>query len=88
LSIGCLEFGDISLICLEFLRSTTSERQYIDREYYVLLAFEIAKFVSLPVSGAQREVRRRITNLQVSFDGRRLLGQCDNAKHGKQHNAY
>ena len=41
LRVGGFEFGDISLIRLQLLRSTTSERQYIDRKYDVLLSFEI-----------------------------------------------
>jgi hypothetical protein len=42
LRVGGLEFGDISLIRLQFLRSTTCERQYVNREYDVFLAFKIA----------------------------------------------
>ena len=42
LRVGGFEFGDISLIRLQFLRSTTGERQYVDREYDVFLPFEIA----------------------------------------------
>ena len=42
LRVVVLEFGDISLIRLQFLRSTTGERQYVNRKYDVFLAFEIA----------------------------------------------
>src|SRR5262249_29295714 len=41
LSVGCVEFGDISLIRLHLLRSTTGKRQYIDCEYDVFLTFKI-----------------------------------------------
>ena len=52
LSFVCFEFGDISLIRLQFLRSTTCEREHVDREYDVFLPFEIAELVDLSVSGA------------------------------------
>jgi len=42
LSFITFEFGDISLIRLQFLRSTTGEGQHINREHDVFLAFEIA----------------------------------------------
>ena len=37
-----LEFGDISLIRLQLLRSTTCKGQNVKSQHYVLLAFEIA----------------------------------------------
>ena len=83
LGVGGIEFGDISLIRLQLLRSTTGERQYINRQYDVLLSFEIAELVNLSIGGAQRKIRGLVTNLQVCF-GWRLLGQCDDAKHNKQ----
>jgi hypothetical protein len=42
LSIIRFEFGDISLIRLHFLRSTTGERENINSQYDILLAFEVA----------------------------------------------
>ena len=42
LSFGIFELGDISLIRLQFLRSTTCESEHIDREHDILLALEIA----------------------------------------------
>lgn len=42
LGFGGFEFGDISLIRLQLLRSTTGECQHIDRQHDILLAFEIA----------------------------------------------
>ena len=38
LRVGLLEFGDISLIRLQFLRSATGEGQYIKGQYHVLLS--------------------------------------------------
>ena len=88
LSIGRFEFGDISLIRLQFLRSTTGERQHINRQHDVFLAFEVAQLVSLSVSGTKREVRSRVTDFQVCFGRSWLLGQRGNVKHSKQHNGY
>ena len=84
LCLVAFKFGDISLIRLQLLRSTTGERQNVNSKYDVLLAFEVAKLVRLSVGGAQREVRGRVTHLQMCFD-RWLLGQCDNAKQGDQY---
>jgi hypothetical protein len=84
LSVIRFEFGDISLIRLQFLRSTAGECQHINRQHDVFLTFEIAQLVRLSVSGAKREVGRRVTNLQMCFDWR-LLAQCDYAKDGKQY---
>ena len=63
LSFGGFELGDISLICLQFFRSTAGEREYIYCEYDVFLAFEIAELVGLAVGSAKGKVWRRITDL-------------------------
>jgi hypothetical protein len=42
LSVGSFEFGDISLIRLQFFRSTTGEGQDIEGKHYIFLTFEIA----------------------------------------------
>ncbi len=86
LSLVGFEFGDISLIRLQFLRSTTGKGEHIDRQYDVFLTFEIAQFVLLSVSGAQREVRSFVSDLQVRVWWGWLLGQCDNAQHAQQRN--
>jgi len=46
LCVSGFEFGDISLIRPHFPRSTTGERQHVKREHDVLLAFEVAQFVT------------------------------------------
>jgi len=84
LGVVAFEFGDISLIRLQLLRSTTGERQYIDRKYDVLLSFEITQLVSLSIGGTQRKLRGLVTDFQVCFRWSWLLGQCDNTKHSKQ----
>jgi hypothetical protein len=86
LSLVCFELGDISLIRLQFLRSTAGEGEHIDRQYDIFLTFEIAQLVGLAVGGAKREVGSFVSDLQVCFGWSRLLSQCDNAKHGKQRN--
>jgi hypothetical protein len=52
LGFGCFEFGDISLIRLQFLRSTTGECEYIHRQHHILLAFEVAQLVSISIGRA------------------------------------
>jgi hypothetical protein len=84
LRVGGFEFGDISLIRLQFLRSTTGERQYVDRKYDVFLPFEIAQLVSFSVGGTQRKLRSLVTDFQMCFRWSWLLGQCDSTKHSKQ----
>jgi len=86
LSLVCFEFGDISLIRLQFLRSTTGKGEHIDRQYDIFLTFEIAQLVLLSVRGAKREVRSFVSDLQVCVWWSWLLGQCDSTKHGKQRN--
>ena len=45
LSIGSFEFGDISLIRLQFFRSTTGKSQHIEGEYDVLLPLKVAELI-------------------------------------------
>ena len=42
LSFVIFEFGDISLIRLQFLRSTTGKGEHVDRQDDIFLTFEIA----------------------------------------------
>ena len=42
LSLISFELGDISLIRLQFLRSTTGKGEHVDRQYDIFLTFEIA----------------------------------------------
>jgi hypothetical protein len=86
LSLVCFEFGDISLIRLQFLRSTTGKGEHIDRQYDIFLTFEITQLVLLSVGGAKREIRSFVSDLQVCMGWSWLLGQCGNAKHGQQRN--
>jgi hypothetical protein len=52
LGIGSFEFGDISLIRLQFLRSTTSKGQHIEGQHYIFLSLEVAQFH--PLAGSAR----------------------------------
>ena len=45
LCVGRFEFGDISLIRLHFLRSTTGESQNIEGKHDVFLALEVTELV-------------------------------------------
>ena len=84
LRVGGFEFGDISLIRLQFLRSTAGKRQDVDRQYDVLLSFKIAQLVGFSIGGAQRKFRSFVTDFQVCFRWRCLLGHSDHAQHNKQ----
>lgn len=85
LSVSCFKFGDISLIRLQFFRSTTGKRENIDRQHDILLGFELTKLVSLAIGGAQCEIRRLIANLQVCFWRRRLLRQRAGSEYDQQY---
>ncbi len=52
LSVGSIEFGDISLIRLKFLRSTTGEREHVGCDHHVLGTLKIAQLVGLAVRSA------------------------------------
>ena len=86
LSLVSFKFGDISLIRLQFLRSTAGKGEHINRQHDILLTFEIAQLVSLAVGGAKRKVRSFVSDLQVCMWWSWLLGQCRNAKHAEQRN--
>ena len=45
LCVGRFEFGDISLIRLHFLRSTTGEGQHVNGQHDVFLALEVTELV-------------------------------------------
>jgi hypothetical protein len=46
LCVGTIEFGDISLIRLHFLRSTTGESQYVERQHDILLSLEVTELIT------------------------------------------
>jgi hypothetical protein len=84
LSFVSFELGDISLIRLQFLRSTAGKGEHINRQHDIFLTFEIAQLVRLAVGGAQGEVRSLVSDLQVCMWWRWLLGQRRNAKQAQQ----
>jgi len=77
LRVGSFEFGDISLIRLHFLRSTTGKSKHIKGEHDVLLAFEVAQLESqAPAvrahgSAGKRKVRRFVADFQIGVRRRR-----------------
>jgi len=48
LRVVSFEFGDISLIRLHFLRSTTGECEHIECQHHIFLAFKITQLVAHP----------------------------------------
>ena len=71
------EFGDISLIRLHFLRSTTGKSKDVKGEHHILFALEVAQLIThaslvRPNDRAwQSEVRRGLPNLQIGVRRRR-----------------
>ena len=61
----CFELGQISLIGLEFLRSTAGKCQDVEGEDDVFLAAIIAQLHLLPFVAEKREIRRNVAHLQV-----------------------
>jgi len=72
LCICSFEFGDISLIRLQFFRSTTGKGEHIEREYHVFRALEVVKVNLLAFSIGKREVGSGLAHLQMR-PGRRGL---------------
>jgi hypothetical protein len=64
LGIGLFEFGDISLIRLELLRSASRESQNIERQDHVLLAPKIAQLDDPAFLVGKREFRSLVPNLE------------------------
>ena len=64
LSSGGFEFGDISLIRLEFLRSTTGKSEHVKSQHHVL-ALEVAQLDLLAILVAHGEVRGLVAHLQM-----------------------
>jgi len=73
LSIVAFEFGDISLIRLQFLRSTTGECQHIKGQHHILFSFEIAEFHFFAGGAGKCEIRRGVANFQSRLRRDRLL---------------
>ena len=71
LCVGSFEFGDISLIRLHLLGSTTSESKYVKGEHDILFPFEVAELVSHgfaigPHNGAgQGKIRGRVADFEI-----------------------
>lgn len=59
-----LEPGNISLICLEFLRSPGRERLDVEGQHYTFLASKVAQAHRVAVLIGQGEIRRAVTRPQ------------------------
>ncbi len=55
-----LEFGEASLVRLEFLRSGGGIRQNVEREHNIFLSAEVAQPYNPAVLIAQREIGRAV----------------------------
>jgi len=79
LGVVGFEFGDISLIRLQFLRSTAGEGEHVEGQHSVLLAAEVSKVDRLAILVGQGEVRGEVAYFETR-DRRlrrcgRLLGE-------------
>ncbi len=61
-----LEFGNIRLIRLQFLRSATGEGEHVKGEHDVLLTSKIAELDRLPRSIGERKIRCLVADFQIS----------------------
>jgi len=67
LCTGLLKLGDISLIRLEFFRSTRRARPYVKGQDDGLLTAEVTEPYCFPILVLKREVRRAVSNLQLGL---------------------
>jgi hypothetical protein len=74
LRVALLEVGNISLICLQFLRSTAGKSQHVKGERDVLLSTEIRELDGLSVRVGEGEIGRRVSDLKLRLRGARRLG--------------
>jgi len=65
LRVALLEFGNISLICLEFFRSTARESQHVKSQYDILLTAEVREFYGLAIRVSKNEIGRSVSDLQM-----------------------
>ena len=80
LGIGFFEFGDISLIRLELLRSASREGQNIERQDDVFLSPKVAQLDDPALLVGKGEFRGRIPNLEGSCLHQRRSRQCQDKK--------
>jgi hypothetical protein len=81
LCFGFFEFGDISLIRLEFLRSATCEGKHEEGQHDILLTLELAEFDLIALRVRQGEIGRPITDLETRLRSRRDLGEDTDGSH-------
>jgi len=85
LSVVLLELGDISLIRLQLLRSTTGEGQDVKGQHHVFLPQIIAELYILPIGVLERELRRLVTDLE--FGGLRHPGHGQGKQESPRYDA-
>ena len=90
LGVRLLEFGDISLIRLQLLRSTTGEGEDVKRQNNVFLAAKIAQLRDLAVLIGQSKVRCPVTHAQTGGASRHrdAQGQRQDSSSGLHSSAH
>src|SRR5687768_16129849 len=84
LSFGCVEFGDISLIRLELLRSAACESEDVEGEYDRFLAAKVGELNRFAPRVRKTELRRHIADLKMRrWSFRRRLCECGNGDHAR-----
>ena len=67
LRVALLEFGNIRLIRLQFLRSATGEGEHVKGEHDVLLTSKIAELYRLSRGIGQSKIRCLVADLQIGL---------------------
>jgi hypothetical protein len=76
LRVALFEVSDISLICLQFFRSTPCEGQHVEGQGHVLFATEVTEFNGLSIRVSEREIWSHVPDMKMCLRGGRLLGGC------------
>ena len=82
---GSFELGNISLICLEFFRSTTRKRKDVKCQHHILFAEKLTERNLVAVLIGQCEVRRLVADLERP--GLRCQRACQCQNRGARHEA-
>ena len=76
LRVALFKVGNISLIRLQFLRSTSGEGEHVEGERNVLLAPEVAELDGLSIRVCEGKVGCHVTHLELRLWGAWLLRSC------------
>ena len=85
LGVGRPELCEVVPVALDFARSPAGEGEDVEREHHVLLAAEVRQLDLLAVLIDEREIRRRVPDLEMGLGRRGLLRvRGDEARHYEQ----